>query len=99
MRIPTLMTAAGIIVLDQRFRSNQSPCTLYEARQLTRFNGREANQNPRIIPVVVRYEERGRCGLHQNLAIEKVRPKHEAVNALMQPGEQLAANFERRGPV
>ena len=48
---------------------------------------------------MIRYEERARCGLHHNLAIEKVRAKDEAVNALMQPSEQLAADFEGRGPV
>jgi hypothetical protein len=48
---------------------------------------------------VIRYEEHARCGPHHNLAIEKVRAKDEEVNALMEPGKQLAADFEGRGPV
>ena len=63
------------------------------------FNGGETHQHPRIIPIVIRYEEHARRGLHQNLAIKEVRAKDKAVNALMEPGEQLAADFEGRGPV
>jgi hypothetical protein len=48
---------------------------------------------------VIRYEERARRGLHQNLPVKESRAKDKAVNALMEPGEQLAADFEGRGPV
>lgn len=48
---------------------------------------------------MIRYEKCARRGLHQNLAIKKVRPKDKTVNALMEPGEQLAADLEGRGPV
>jgi len=63
------------------------------------FNGGEAHQDPRIISIVIRYEECARRGLHQNLPVKEVRAKDKAVNALMEPGEQLAADFEGRGPV
>jgi hypothetical protein len=63
------------------------------------FNGGETHQDPRVISIVIRYEERARRGLHQNLAIKQVRAKDKAVNALMEPGEQLAADLEGRGPV
>ena len=48
---------------------------------------------------MIRYEERARCGLNQNLAIKEVRAKDKAVNALMEPGEQPAADLEGRRPV
>jgi hypothetical protein len=48
---------------------------------------------------MVRYEECARRGLHQNLAVEEIRAQNKAVKALMEPGEQLAADFEGRGPV
>jgi len=48
---------------------------------------------------MIRYEECARRGLHQNLPVEEIRAKDEAVKALMEPGEQLAADFEGRGPV
>ena len=48
---------------------------------------------------MIRYEEHARCGLHHNLPIEKVGAKDEAVNALMEPRKQLAADFEGGGPV
>jgi len=63
------------------------------------FNRRETHQYPRIVTVVIRYEECARCRLHHNLPIEKVSAKYEAVDALMYPREQLAAHFEGRSPV
>jgi hypothetical protein len=48
---------------------------------------------------MVRYKEDARCGLNQNLAIEKVHAKDETVNALMHSGKQLATDFESRGAV
>jgi hypothetical protein len=63
------------------------------------FNRGETHQDPGIIAIVIRYEVRAGRGLHQNLAIKEVRAKDKAVNALMEPGEQLAANFEGRSPV
>ncbi len=63
------------------------------------FNSGETHQDPRIISIVIGYEERARRGLHQNLTIKEVRPKDKAINALMEPGEQLAADFESRGAV
>lgn len=63
------------------------------------FDGGETHQDPGIISVVIRYEECARRGLHQNLAIKEVRAKDQAVDTLMEPGEQLAADFEGRGPV
>ncbi|HWZ63352.1 MAG TPA: hypothetical protein VNX02_10050 [Steroidobacteraceae bacterium] len=63
------------------------------------FDGGETHQDPRVILIVIRYEEGARSGLHQNLTIKEVRAKDKAVNALMEPGEQLAADFEGRGPV
>lgn len=63
------------------------------------FNGGETHQYPRIISIVIRYEERARCGLHQDLPIQEARAKDQAVDALMEPGEQLAADLEGRCPV
>jgi hypothetical protein len=63
------------------------------------FNGGEAHQDPRMISIVLRYEECARGGLHQNLPVKEVRAKDEAVNALIEPGKQLAADFEGRSPV
>lgn len=94
-----LAAALRIKVLNQRFRRDQSPRAFQETRQLTLFNGRETHQHPRIVSVVIRYEECARCRLHHNLPIEKVRAKYEAVDALMYAREQLAAYFEGRGPV
>lgn len=48
---------------------------------------------------MIRNEVRAGCGLHQDLAIKEVRAKDKAVNALMEPGKQLAADFEGWGPV
>ena len=95
----TFASAPSIVAPNKRFRSNPSPRTLYEAWQLMCFNGGETYQDPRIISIVIRYEEGARRGLHQDLAIKEVRPKDKAVNALVEPGEQLAADFERRRPV
>jgi len=63
------------------------------------FNGGEAHQDPRMISIVIRYKKCARRDLHQNLPVKEVRAKDKAVNALMEPGEQLAADFEGRGPV
>lgn len=63
------------------------------------FNGGEPHQDPRIVSIVIRYEERPRRGLHQNLAIKEARSEDKAVGALMEPGEQLATDFEGWGPV
>jgi hypothetical protein len=63
------------------------------------FNGAEAHQHPRIVSIMIRYEECARRGLHQNLPVKEIRAENKAVKALMEPGEQLAADFEGRGPV
>ena len=62
-------------------------------------NGRETHQDPRIVSVVIRYEECAGRRPHQNLAIEKISTKDEAVHTLMYAREQLAADFEGRSPV
>jgi hypothetical protein len=90
----TPSSVPGIILLEQCFRSDHSPRTLDQIRQLSGFDRREAHEDPRVVPVVIRYEESVRRRLQENLAIQKVRAKDEAIEALVHPCKQLAADLQ-----
>ena len=90
----TRPSVPSIIVLHERFRRDQSPSALDQILQVPHPERGKAHQDPRVVSVVIRYEEDTRRGLHENMAIQKIRAQDEAVNALMYPSKQLAADLE-----
>ncbi len=79
---------------QESLRRNETPSALEQFGQRASRNGRKSHQYPRIVSIVVGYEEYFGLSLNQDVSVENSRPQDKAIAILVESDKEFAANLE-----